>query len=323
MSGLFWPFKVLPEGTILISDAETDAGMKVYLALGMSDTIFSHFEIMGGSIEQLRLCKLRATLLPWRNKLVYDGIMMAFGGFLKKADAESMIPRLQKAYTDAVANNTIIRNVDFEHIKLVASVYDYLHVSTEDFSSARGARKAEDGGGGAAAAAGGGGGNSRSASNAKIATKDRDLARAIAKFPKSKYFKVVFRQFGYTAKENPGKLLCIMLQKYDADQDEFVGVLSANASKCIEMKKQHPQVREILKEMLSSKMLTKGKIPFEFLVDHLPTLDRLTFILDSVDSGVKLSYYPPPTLEESRMYRAGFDLDEEALFKMRSKEFGI
>jgi len=103
----------------------------------------------------------------------------------------------------------------------------------------------------------------------------------------------VFRRCGYTAAENPMNGLCIMA----GTEAIFRGGKQGNWYTCAEL---GPTVDEYV-YILADGARQRRALPDIAMVDYLPAVEGLEEVLKG--TGVKVHYYPPPSDEEQRYHK--------------------
>lgn len=109
-SGLFWVVKDTAEGAVFVADSEDHYEM--YRVLGIAQTVTA-------PIERLRLklpVKVSATLLPFRGRIMYDGVMHSEKGFRfrpEEANADKA-SELFTAVQAAEESGAIVSNLSAE-----------------------------------------------------------------------------------------------------------------------------------------------------------------------------------------------------------------
>jgi len=239
----FLVHKLLPEGTILVT-ADVMDGVKprVYMALGLGDAI--HCLAYKGAVKRQanNVAMIRSCLLPWRGRLVYDGIIM--GRDLPPALAKKAVAAMDEAYTDAVAHNTVISSIPDD-------------VLIEAAARASATRDVDEG---------------MEEEDEELSPEEQSLRDKIAAAPIKPEISVVCRRLGYSPVENPNKLIGILVMEDDLPIHPM--------PRLSQMGGYTPTVSEIL--TILAEMAAKGTRPSLCSVDHLAILDRLKFVLDDV-----------------------------------------
>eukprot|EP00040_Diaphanoeca_grandis_P023952 m.131002 g.131002 ORF g.131002 m.131002 type:complete len:509 (+) comp29515_c0_seq6:126-1652(+) len=164
--GKFFVHSVEDEGTIMVSENLK----KVYLVLGMGDSVWSCCLPANPPVM------IECTVLPWANKLVYDGICKVYPMKLP----QNLLSQLDKVVKNAKEKNKVIKSLNLDDRK-------YFKVE-EEGQVADSACEEDD----------------------PELTEAEERQRELLTSVKKNTLSTIFRRMGYTKAENPNKLLTAM-----------------------------------------------------------------------------------------------------------------
>jgi hypothetical protein len=175
--------RLLASGTVLVTaDVLSGTTPRVYVALGLGDAI--HDLVYGpGQGAEATTCK--TCLLPWQGRLVYDGIVEAQR--LPREAATKAKRLAEKAYRTAVANGTLITQIDEEALGAAASR------AAADRDPDEGCEDEED--------------------DVDLSPEEVAIQAAVTAAGAVADLTIVFRRLGYTPETNPNKLIGYMVLK--------------------------------------------------------------------------------------------------------------
>lgn len=259
--GTWWIVKQTDEGAVLLPESgdglKGDGKNKAYLVLGVTETLQT---VVAKSRLTLPLL-VRMTLLPFRGRLSYDGVIAPVK-VPTLAEANSLRERADKLLAAGKTIDHLV--VDLPHIPYRSKGDPNIDENLEHQDPA-------------------------TSQEAALVAKIKAVPRKKLKEGERDHRVLIFRRFGYTAAENPNKIVFVM------DGTKMAGQFTTA--------KLEPTAIEILQELhtILAKAKTKSKPLLAVQVDA-ECVDRVRFLLKDLDFLV--TYYPPPSPEEEVLNEA-------------------
>lgn len=277
--GFFYVARKRDDGTLLVSaDCENDDTAAVYLAVGQSTSLY---DLICGSGMQSpdSVTRVKLTLLPYRHRLVFDGVVLA----AEKNAPPDMASRVHSLADRAEQEGLVVSNLSVNRADLSRCVPDGATIvrTPENDEAAKATNDAEEAMG--------------SAEASRFAAYDdpkfqnmRAMLHAAKKHEKEKDPNSlwVFRRGGYTEDDNPGHAIFIM-----AGGDGSMPAMPFQTELL------EPNPKELFDKLCEAVLARKGKAPSMLAVDSLPCVAPLNAMLDN--TGIRCMYYPPASEEET------------------------
>jgi len=261
-TGLFFLVEDTVNGAVMVDEKDG----AVYEVFGIKETVCEPIVRGGGYLPQA----VTTTLLPWRGRIVYDGVMKGdVGGHITPAVAAMLEARVRRARECGA----VVRNIS--HHGPLSDDYDWSKSIKAEMARASSSTSADDEG-------------------------VVNLAKKLLAFPAASGAAGemwIMRRFGYTKQDNPRNMLICM-----------AGPIAAPNGPAF-TKDLDPTPEELLRYALQCAQGLGGR-PKMLGVDHQIAQVRVAAALTKAGGGdgdlgknnkIICGYYPPPSQEEMEL----------------------